>query len=531
MNLLLITLILILALVAIKLSSKSGLPALLLFIILGLIFSRLGIEFNNFQIADNIASISLMVIMFYGGFGTNWSMGKHVAKEAMILSSLGVFLTAILTGAFSYFILRFPLLESMLLGSVVSSTDYASVSNILVSKNLNLKYGTASLLEIESGSNDPTAYTMTMVFLSLILGKNVNVFLLIFKQVFVGILVGFLVGIIVIKLIKLLNFNEDGLFAVFIAAIMFGTYGLADAFGGNGYLALYLMGIYIGNFEYPGKRDVVFFYDGVTSIVQIALFFLLGLLADFSLLIKALPIGLILMLFMFFIARPLTVFCLMKPFKLKNNQMTLISVAGIRGAAAIAFAIMAVNSGANFSINLFSVVFVICLFSSLIQGVLMPISTKALNMFEENDTVLRTFNYYQDKSGLGFLKTKIIENSKWANKKIKDIEIAFNIIIAKIERGGRTIVPRGNTLIEVGDDIVLGGQAYFDSSGKELIEIKLSGNHKWINKEIKDIKVDPNELIIMLQKPTGQIVVPSGDTKLEENDRIVILKADKPIKK
>ena len=159
MNLLLITVILLLAMIATKISNKSGLPALLLFLILGVLFSALGYDFNNYKISENIATIALMIIIFYGGFGTNWNMGRERARESIILASLGVLTTALITGAFCRYVLKFDFLESMLLGSVVASTDYASVSNILVSKNLNLKYKTASLLEIESGSNDPTAYT------------------------------------------------------------------------------------------------------------------------------------------------------------------------------------------------------------------------------------------------------------------------------------------------------------------------------------------------------------------------------------
>ena len=157
MNLLLITVVLLLAIIATKISNRSGLPALLLFLALGVIFSAIGYDFNNFKVAENIATLSLMIIIFYGGFGTNWNMGKSTARESISLASLGVFATAIITGLFCHYILKINFLESMLLGSVVASTDYASVSNILVSKKLNLKYSTAPLLKIESGSNDPTA--------------------------------------------------------------------------------------------------------------------------------------------------------------------------------------------------------------------------------------------------------------------------------------------------------------------------------------------------------------------------------------
>lgn len=529
MNLLLITVVLLLAIIATKISNRSGLPALLLFLAMGVIFSALGYDFNNFKVAENIATLSLMIIIFYGGFGTNWTMGRSTARQSISLASLGVFVTAILTGLFCHYILKIDFLESMLLGSVVASTDYAAVSNILVSKNLNLKYSTAPLLEIESGSNDPTAYTMTMVFLSLLSGYSVSVPLIILQQVALGVIGGFLLGFIFIKLIEILSLDEDGLFSVFIATMMIGTYALTSLVGGNGFLALYILGIYIGNHEFRRKRDVVFFYDGLSTIFQIAMFFLLGLLSDIHLIIKALPIGFVIAIFMLLVARPLTVFGLMAPFKMKKNQLTLISLAGLRGAAAIAFAIMVVNRNINLSIDIFHIVFVICIFSLLIQGTALPFATKKLDMYDPDDTVLRTFNYYSDKTDLEFIKTHVSKTSPWVNKKISDIEIAFNIIIAKIEREGKSIVPRGDTYLRDGDVIVLGGEGYFDATGEDLLEIKISETHKWANKRVRDIHIGRDELIIMVQTPSGEIIVPRGNTILKPGDRAVISKESNEI--
>lgn len=529
MNLLLITVVLLLAIIATKISNRSGLPALLLFLAMGVIFSALGYDFNNFKVAENIASLSLMIIIFYGGFGTNWTMGRSTARESISLASLGVFATAILTGLFCHYILKIDFLESMLLGSVVASTDYAAVSNILVSKNLNLKYSTAPLLEIESGSNDPTAYTMTMVFLSLLSGYSVSISIIILQQVVLGVIGGFLLGFIFIKLIEILSLDEDGLFSVFIATIMIGTYALTSLAGGNGFLALYILGIYIGNHEFRRKRDVVFFYDGLSTIFQIAMFFLLGLLSDINLIIKALPIGFVIAIFMLLVARPLTVFGLMAPFKMKKNQLTLISLAGLRGAAAIAFAIMVVNRDINLSIDIFHIVFVICIFSLLIQGTALPFATKKLDMYDPDDTVLRTFNYYSDKTDLEFIKTHVSKTSPWVNKKISDIEIAFNIIIAKIEREGKSIVPSGDTYLRDGDVIVLGGEGYFDATGEDLLEIKISETHKWANKRVRDIHIGRDELIIMVQTPSGEIIVPRGNTILKPGDRAVISKESNEI--
>ena len=529
MNLLLITVVLLLAIIATKISNRSGLPALLLFLALGVIFSALGYDFNNFKVAEDIATLSLMIIIFYGGFGTNWTMGKSTARESISLASLGVFATAIITGLFCHYILKINFLEAMLLGSVVASTDYASVSNILVSKKLNLKYSTAPLLEIESGSNDPTAYTMTMVFLSLLSGYSVSIPLIILQQVLVGLIGGFLLGFIFIKIIETLSLDQDGLFSVFIATMMLGTYALTSLAGGNGFLALYILGIYIGNHEFRRKREVVFFYDGLSTIFQIAMFFLLGLLSDINLIMKALPIGFIIAIFMLLVARPLSVFGLMAPFKMKKNQLTLISLAGLRGAAAIAFAIMVVNSGINLSIDIFHIVFVICIFSLLIQGTALPYATKKLYMYDPEDSVLRTFNYYSDKTDLEFIKTHVTKNSPWVNKKISDIEISFNIIIAKIEREGKSIVPRGNTYLRDDDVIILGGEGYFDSRGEDLLEIKISENHKWAGKKVKDIQIGKNELIIMVETPEKNIIVPRGDTVLKAGDRIVISKESNEI--
>ena len=370
---------------------------------------------------------------------------------------------------------------------------------------------------------------MTMVFLSLLSGYSVSVSIIILQQVVLGIIGRFLLGFIFIKIIETLSLDEDGLFSVFIATMMIGTYALTSLAGGNGFLALYILGIYIGNHEFRRKRDVVFFYDGLSTIFQIAMFFLLGLLSDINLIIKALPIGFIIAIFMLLVARPLSVFGLMAPFKMKKNQLTLISLAGLRGAAAIAFAIMVVNSGINLSIDIFHIVFVICIFSLLIQGTALPYATKKLGMYDPEDSVLRTFNYYSDKTDLEFIKTHVTKNSPWVNKKISDIEISFNIIIAKIEREGKSIVPRGNTYLRDDDVIILGGEGYFDSRGEDLLEIKISENHKWAGKKVKDIQIGKNELIIMVETPEKNIIVPRGDTVLKAGDRIVISKESNEI--
>lgn len=526
MNFLIIGLILIIALFAIRFSHEHGVSALLLFIVLGMVFSAFGIDFKNFEFADNFATIALMVIMFYGGFGTSWKMAKPVAKEAIILSSLGVVVTALFTGLFCHYVLKLQLLESMLIGSIVGSTDYASVSNILRSKNLNLKYGTASLLELESGSNDPTAYSLTMIFLSIIIGSKVSIPALIFLQVSLGLIIGFFFAFIVSKLLKNIQFQADGLHVVFMAAIILITYSTANLLGGNGYLAIYILGIYLGNQNFRGKRDVIFFFDGLTEIMQIALFFILGLLSNFSDFVATFPLAVAIMLFMTIIARPLGVYALMLPFKLKYSQLNMISLAGIRGGAAIAFAILAVNSDAVISIDIYHIVFGICLLSSLIQGSLMPISANKWNMIDSSDTVLQTFNYYQDKSEIDFLETKIRPNSPLIGKKLRDLNLTFDYIIAKIERNGKTIVPRGQVTLEENDLVIIGGETHFDESGQNLIEFTIPSGHQWENHYIKDLDLPTDRLIIMVQRKDEGTIVPVGDTFLLGDDKVIMIKVE-----
>ncbi|MEY8292310.1 potassium/proton antiporter [Carnobacteriaceae bacterium 52-44] len=526
MNYLIIGFIFILALFAIRFSNKYGVPSLLLFIVLGMSFGAIGIEFENFVIADQFATIALMVIMFYGGFGTNWNMAKPVAKESTILSSLGVVVTAVVTGLFAYFVLGFELLEGMLIGSIVGSTDYASVSNVLRSKNLNLKYNSASLLELESGSNDPAAYTMTMVFLSIIIGTNVSIPILILSQIAFGIAVGAIFAFVIGKLLTHLTLGADGLYAVFMAAAMLITYGVADSLGGNGYLAIYILGIYLGNMEFKGKRDIIFFFDGFTEIMQISMFFILGLLSNLTSFIQTFPIALAIMLFLMLIARPIAVYGLMFPFKLKKNQLNLVSFAGIRGAAAIAFAIMAVNSDAIISEDIYHIVFGICVLSALIQGSIMPYAAKRWDMLDPSDTVLKTFNYYQSKAEIGFLETKIHSDSGLVGSKVKDLNLTFDVIVAKIERDGETIVPRGHIVLKENDLIILGGERHFDQRGENLIESVIPKGHKWENKLIKDLNLPPNRLIIMIQRNTHDIIVPVGDTRIFKNDKVIMLEVE-----
>lgn len=260
-----------------RVSSKLGIPMLLAFIVLGMVFGSDGlvkIPFDNYIVAEDVCSVALIFIMFYGGFGTKWSQAKPVVGKAVLLSTVGVILTALLTGTFCYFVLHMALLESFLVGSVISSTDAASVFYILRSKKLNLKYNTASLLEVESGSNDPCSYMLTAILLTFMSAKADagKVLYLIFSQLVYGVIFGLIIAAAALWVLKKFPFHTDGFDTAFVLAAALFAYALPSAVNGNGYLSVYIVGIILGNSNIKNKITLVHFFDGITTLMQVLIF-------------------------------------------------------------------------------------------------------------------------------------------------------------------------------------------------------------------------------------------------------------------
>ena len=268
-----------------RVSQRFGIPTLLAFILLGMLFGTDGllrIDFDNYQIAEDVCSAALIGIMFYGGFGTNWQEARPIAVRASLLSSLGVVLTSLLTGLFCRYVLHFSMLEGMLIGAILGSTDAASVFSILRSKRLNLKGGTASLLEVESGSNDPFAYMMTVILLSAMQGEGLSLESILWTagtQLILGLLFGVLIGKLGTLLMRRFPFGSGGLDAACLLALALLSYAVPTMLGGNGYLSAYLAGLLLGNADLPGQRRLVHFFDATTGLMQMLIFFLLGLLS------------------------------------------------------------------------------------------------------------------------------------------------------------------------------------------------------------------------------------------------------------
>lgn len=453
------SLILLVCVTSSKLLYRFGVPALLIFLVLGMFFGSDGpggIYFDNFDLARQLCSFGLVFIMFYGGLGTNWKMAKPVAVPSILLSTVGVVVTAVLTGLFCHFVLGTTLLEGLLVGSVVGSTDAASVFSILRSRKLNLKGGLASMLEVESGSNDPIAYMMTMVILSLMsAGGGNSIVLMVVCQLVFGLGLGFGLAKLAVWILRRVKFEIESYYLIFVAAVAILGYSLCEFIGGNGYLCVYIVGIVVGNSKIVHKRSLVHFFDGISWLMQIMLFFTLGLLSFPSHLPSILLPGILVSLFLILVARPAAVFGILCWFKRPVKQQLFVSWVGLRGAASIVFAIFAVTNVSGMENDLFHMVFFVALFSVAVQGTLIPFFAKKLDLVEESSPVLKTFTDYQEETG-AVLKEYLIESdSVWADKAIVEADIPEEILVVMIKRGDEVVVPKGSTVILPGDRLVL----------------------------------------------------------------------------
>ena len=459
-------LVLIICITSSKVLYKFGIPMLLIFIVLGMLFGSdglVGIYFDNYELTSQLCSLALVFIMFYGGFGTKWKMAKPVALPSLLISTLGVIVTAGLTGLFCHLVLKTTLLEGLLIGAVVSSTDAASVFSVLRAQKLNLKSSLASLLEVESGSNDPIAYMLTFLILTMMKSSGEVSFVMmgsvILTQIIIGLAIGFLIAKSSVYILRFSNFEVEGFYTIFVTAAAILSYALSEYLGGNGYLSVYIAGIIIGNSQIPRKKSMFHFFDGISWIMQIALFFILGLLSFPSRLPYVTGTAVAISLFMILVARPLATFIILSPFKFTVKEKLFISWVGLRGAASVVFAIMALTYGVSIEHDIFHIIFFIALFSVSIQGTLIPKVATMLNLVETEDhyCALKTFTDYTGDINTDILELKITKDSPWVNKTIREANIPEGVLIMMIKRGNKILVPKGATVIKERDILILSG--------------------------------------------------------------------------
>ena len=512
------------------LSSRIGVPALLAFMLLGMLFANNGlwpVRFDNYDFAKETCTVALIFIMFYGGFGTRWESVKPVVRESILLASVGVLATAALVGLFCHYVLHWALLESLLFGAVMGSTDAASVFSILRSKRLGLRNNTAPMLEMESGSNDPAAYMLTVSLLSVMNGSasGGGIVWTVFAQIVFGGLGGLVIAWLAVFGFRHIPYFASGFDSLYIFAVAIAAYAFPTMIGGNGYLSAYIVGIVLGNEEFSNKKSLVSFFDGFTGLMQVLIFFLLGLLAHPAQMHKAVLPAIAIFLFMLLVARPAAVFGILTPFrKYGIKQQALISFVGLRGAASIVFAIMAMVSPAFLEHDIFNVVFVVVLLSIGLQGSLIPWMAHKLDMIDPNADIMKTFNDYSGGTDMLFGRVPVTTDSAWAGREIRTLGLPRNLLIALVMRNGERILPRGSTVLQPGDEVITMTRG-FEDTDTFLIEKKVKVDSRRVGSRIADY---PGKGLVVMVRRGEENIIPNGDTVLQAGDKLVILNLGQP---
>lgn len=454
--------LLLLSIIASKVASKLRVPALIIFILVGMFAGSDGpggIEFDDPWAAQLLGVIALAFIIFSGGLHSSWKRVSPVLWTGISLSTFGVFLTALLVGFFVYYIFDFSLLTAFLLGAIVSSTDAAAVFSVMSSSGTKLKDGLKNLLEFESASNDPMAVILTLGFVHLITNPEASIWSMIFvlvQQMVLGIVIGFIMGKAIVFKVNKLRLDYEGLYPVLTLSLVIFTYGITASVGGSGFLAVYIAGLMMGGSDFVNKQSLTRFHDGLAWLMQITMFLILGLLVFPKQLLDVMLMGIVISLFLIFIARPLGVFISLPFGKINLKEKTFISWVGLRGAVPIILATFPLLAGVPKADILFNVVFFIVITSVLIQGTTIPIAAKWLGV-DVQDAETKTehvefeFNYDENSQ-----KTELIipETSDVIGKQVVELGLPQSAVIILIRRENNSIVPRGGTVVEAGDRLL-----------------------------------------------------------------------------
>lgn len=455
--------LLLISVIAGKTSYRFGVPTLLLFLAIGMLAGTDGIgniHFDDPQLAQFIGIIALNFILFSGGLDTHWKSIKPILWQGVSLSTFGVLLTALITGTFVWLISDFTIYEGLLLGSIVSSTDAAAVFSILRSKSLALKSNLRPTLELESGSNDPMAYVLTLIFLALVVNQDQSIISMIpifLQQMILGGIGGFVFAYLSKVIINRINLDFEGLYPVLVISLMYITFSATTAVGGNGFLAVYLCGVYLGNQNLIHKKTILRMFDGLAWLMQIVLFLTLGLLVYPVQMIPYIGIGLLISIFLILVARPVSIFIGLAFFKMKLRRRLYLSWAGLRGAVPIVFATYPLIAGIEKAGIIFNIVFFISLTSVLIQGTTLSLMAKWLHVALPERVKRKNPGdiFLADNKKTAMAEIEIPENGFPVDKKIVSLEFPKSAIIAMIKRDDIYITPNGSTEIKPNDTLIV----------------------------------------------------------------------------
>ena len=460
-------LLLFVAVMAGKVAYRFGAPALLLFLGVGMLFGLNFISYRSVEMTQFVGMIALCIILFTGGMDTKFSEIKPIIGPGVVLATAGVVMTAFILASFVWLVapwlgIEIPFALALLLASTMSSTDSASVFSILRSKKQGLKQNLRPLLELESGSNDPMAYMMTILLISVVsntssgvgLGMSVVFFVV---QMVVGALSGYLIGRLAVWTINRIKLANHSLYSVLLLAFIFFSFAFTDLIKGNGYLAVYLSGLVIGNHKLEQKRPLTVFFDGFTWLMQIVMFLTLGLFVNSNELLepRVLILGGLVGAFMILVARPLTVFTCLLPFRKFTTKARLyVSWVGLRGAVPILFAIYPLMAHVENAGLLFNVVFLGTIISLLVQGTTVSGMANLLGLaYEERESAFSVDMHQDMKSAL--TEVEVNETMLESGHMLKDITLPENTLVMMVCRDGEYFVPQGKTELKLGDKLLV----------------------------------------------------------------------------
>ncbi len=436
-----------------KIGGKFGVPSLIIFIFVGILAGSdgiLGIYFEDYTFAQFVGIVAISYILFMGGLSVNIDELKPVVAEGSVLATFGVFLTGLITGVCSYYLLNLSFLECLLLGGIISSTDAAAVFGVLRSKSISLTNNLRPLLEFESGSNDPMAVFLTLGVIGLIIGQinPVGLFFDFFKQMLLGIVLGLIIAKATVLIINKIKLEYDSLYVVITLASVLFTYSFITLTGGNGFIGVYVCGLAMAAMKFVNKKTLIKFHDAVAWLMQIVMFLILGMLVNFRDGFAYTGQAFLIAVILTFVARPLAVFITTIPFKRSFKEKLMISWVGLRGAAPIVLATFPLTENIPHAREIFNIVFFVVIISVLLQGTTIPYIAKILGVDApleiSHDSVIE---YGAKDTNNQMIEFTVPTRSKAAGKQIYELNLPQGALVSLVYKNGEYIVPTGSTEI------------------------------------------------------------------------------------
>ncbi|GLI55496.1 K+/H+ antiporter [Propionigenium maris DSM 9537] len=447
---------------SLKLSKKFNIPTLIIYLGIGMLAGSEGIggiAFDNAPLAQFIGSLALCIILFSGAFNTNIGEIRDIKKEGLALAVIGVFLNTLFVAVPIYFFTPFEFLQALLFGAIVSSTDASAVMSIIGFSGLNIRKKVGGILKLESGTNDPMANVLIILLLGVISSGRFSfprAVLFLIAQVGLGILCGYLIFRLALLVLERFELKMQELHQLIIVGFLLTTYGLTNLVGGNGFMAIYILGLSLGNSPLRYRKNMNRFFSSLSWFVEVGMFVMLGLLVFPMQLMEIWRVGVLVSIVLIFLARPLSVFLTLMGSRVENREKLFISWGGLKGAVPIIFATFPLIEGVENSELIFNLVFFVVVISVIFQGVTLPFMSWYLGLesheespFQEGD--LEKMEYLEER----VVKIRVSSEGILAGRRVHELNLPREILLILINRQGDNLLPRGNTLIREEDELYL----------------------------------------------------------------------------